>query len=189
MNPEKGRRLKMLRKIFTLCILTCWCLFVAHGAFAQGQDASSSKGRSQNTVESARERAEAFAARESQRAEELAGDFDLKALVSGTGTTTYTVQLTDNGGGFAQLAWAASNSLGSYVTGQYDWIGVFTNQNQALVNPNSNFLGGNCGWQWASAGSAYTACIALQPGQVAAYVVKNAAGQYVTVAVTPPWPG
>lgn len=118
-----------------------------------------------------------------------AGAAAATALFNGTGTSTYGIGVSDNGGGFAKIGWHVSNSLQSYCTQQYDWVGVFTNSNQALVNPNSNYLGGATGWAWAGSGGPFVSSVALQAGMVAAYIVKNAAGVYVAVAISAPFPG
>jgi len=131
-------------------------------------------------------RTAAFAAKEQSHAGEAAAP---PVWYSGTGTSTYSIGISDNGGGFAQVGWNVSSSLGAYCTQQFDWIGVFTNKNQALLNPNSNYLGGAKGWAWAASGGPFTTDVALQAGMVAAYVIKNAAGKYVTVAVSAPFPG
>jgi hypothetical protein len=131
-------------------------------------------------------RATAFAARESQHA----GDAPvLTTTASGSGTINYNIGVVDSGGGFAQIGWSVSDSLGTYPIQQFDWVGVFTNYNQALVNPNSNYLGGQGGFMWASGGGPFTTNVALESGMVAAYVIKNAAGNYVAVAITPPYQG
>jgi hypothetical protein len=111
------------------------------------------------------------------------------ALFNGTGTSTYGIGISDNGGGFAKIGWHVSNSLQSYCTQVPDWVGVFTNSNQALVNPNTNYLGGAKGWALASSGGPFVSGVALQAGMVAAYIIKNAAGQYVAVAISAPFPG
>jgi len=143
----------------------------------------------QNQAESQAERAAAFAAKESQRTAELANKTAATTpFVSGSGTTSYAVVLQDPGTGFAQLSWSTNNSLNVPVTGPYDWVGVFANSNQAVSNPRSNYLGGIDGYQWASQSSGFTTDVPLVPGLVAAYVVSNSSGEYVTVAVTSPWP-
>lgn len=129
-------------------------------------------------------RAAAFAARESQHASEAPA---VTESASGTSTTTYGVGISDNGGGFAQLGWNVSSSLGQYVTQATDWVGVFVNYNQALVNPNSNYLGGSGGFAWASGGGPFTTNVPLEAGYVAAYITKNAAGNYVAVAISAPY--
>jgi hypothetical protein len=131
-------------------------------------------------------RAAAFAQKELQHAS------DAPAAITwfwGSGTTTYNIEIADNGGGFAEIGWSVSDSLGTYCIQQYDWVGVFTNHNQALYNPNSNYLGGAKGWTWASGGGPFTTDVALQTGMVTAYVIKNAAGNYVTIAISAPFPG
>lgn len=133
-------------------------------------------------------RAAEFAKKERQRAESADGAELALASVSGLGTTTYNVTMLDNGSGVAWLSWSVSNTHGAYVIADNDWIGVFTNTNQALSDPNANYLGGSSGWQWASKGGSYLTKVKLQPGLVAAYVTKNADGKYKTVAVTAPYP-
>ena len=133
-------------------------------------------------------RGAAFAQKELQHAK----DTPAASPQTGSGTITYSIGIADNGGGFAQISWQVSDSLGTFPIQWYDWVGVFTNTNQALVNPNSNYLGGASGWTNPStdqAGSPFTTDVALQAGMVAAYVIKNAGGDYVTVAVSPPFPG
>lgn len=107
---------------------------------------------------------------------------------SGAGAIRYGIAIAENSGGFAEINWNVSDSLGMYVIGQYDWVGVFANRDQALVNPNGNFLGGPGGWTNASKGGPFTTDVAIQPGMVAAYVIKNSALNYVTVAVSGPFP-
>jgi hypothetical protein len=131
-------------------------------------------------------RAAAFAQKELQHAS------DAPAAVNwytGTATATYSVAIADNGGGFAEIGWNVSDSLGMYCIQQNDWVGVFTNHNQALYNPSSNYLGGFKGWAWASGGGPFATDVALQAGMVTAYIVKNAAGKYVAVAISAPFPG
>jgi hypothetical protein len=132
-------------------------------------------------------RAAAFAQKEIQHA----GDAAAVPTVwySGTGAITYNIAIGDNGGGFAEVGWNVSDTLGTYCTQQTDWVAIFTNRNQALVNPNSNYLGGPRGWTWASGGGPFTTDVALQAGMVAAYLIKNAAGKYVAVAISAPYPG
>jgi hypothetical protein len=130
-------------------------------------------------------RAAAFAEQEKLNA----GAAAATALFNGVGTSTYGIGISDNGGGFAKIGWNVSNSLQSYCTQQPDWVGVFTNSNQALVNPNTNYLGGAKGWALASSGGPFVSGVALQAGMVAAYIVKNAAGVYVAVAISAPFPG
>ena len=135
------------------------------------------------------DRAAIFAAKASQRAQQRAGATPAAQSAGGSGTITYNVFLTENGGGFAVLNWSVSSSLGQPVIGDNDWIGVFSNTGQAMVNPKSNYLGGSDGWEWASDGGPYTTDVPLQQGYVAAYVIENGDGNYVTVAVTSPYPG
>jgi hypothetical protein len=111
------------------------------------------------------------------------------AVFNGTGTSTYAIGISDNGGGFAKIGWNVSNSLQTYCTQTPDWVGVFTNSNQALVNPASNYLGGTKGWALAASGGPFVSDVALQAGMVAAYIIKNAAGVYVAVAISAPFPG
>ena len=133
------------------------------------------------TVEQ-RERAAAFA----KKAREHASTTSVPAAqAGGSGTTTYNVALAESGGGFALLGWIVNNSVGGPVIASDDWVGVFVNANQALSNPDSNYLD----FQWASDGHSYTTDVALQNGYVAAYVIKNASGNWVTVAVTSPYQG
>ena len=105
------------------------------------------------------------------------------------GTSTYTITITENSGGFAVITWNVSDTLGTGCIQKYDWVGVFTNTNQALVNPNSNYLGGGGGWTWASKSSPFTTDVAIQDGMVAGYIINNAAGQYVPVAVSSAFSG
>jgi hypothetical protein len=130
-------------------------------------------------------RAAAFAEQEKLNASQAAAT----ALFNGTGTCTYGIGISDNGGGFAKIGWHVSDSLQTYCAQQYDWVGVFTNSNQALVNPNSNYLGGAKGWAPAASGGPFTTGVALQAGMVAAYIIKNAGGQYVAVSISAPFPG
>lgn len=143
------------------------------------------------------QRAEAFAARERERHEELAtaqpqaaSAENVLAAAGGSATTSYSVTLSVNTAGYAVLNWNVQSSPWNQpVIAGNDWVGVFTNTGQALVNPNSNFLGGNSGWQWASKGGPYTTDVVLQNGYVAAYITKNSAGNYVAVAITAPYQG
>jgi hypothetical protein len=111
----------------------------------------------------------------------------------GTGTVTYGIAIADNGSGFAEIGWSVGASQQDYSTQQYDWVGVFINANQALAtptsNPDNNYLGGAKGWTWASGGGPFTTDVALQAGMVAAYIIRNAAGVYVPVAISAPYPG
>jgi hypothetical protein len=132
----------------------------------------------------------AFEQKERELAAEIArGAVLASPVVSGSSTTTYSVTMSDTGDGVAFLSWSVSRSLGQEVIGLYEWVGVFANKNQALSNPVANYLGGLTGWQYARSGSrSYKTTVKLQPGQVAAYVIKDWNNQYVTVAVTSPYP-
>ncbi len=142
------------------------------------QDKSSVRGRAQEGA------AVLFAAQESERIEALSNTAALAPI--GAGTTTYAVSISSSNG-FALLSWNASNQpYGGNIVSSFDWIGVFTNAALARVNPNSNFLGGSAGFQWAANGSQYTTDVQLQQGMVAAYVIKNSDGNYVTVAISQP---
>jgi hypothetical protein len=129
-------------------------------------------------------RAAAFAQQELQHANDAPAVIPPK---TGAGTITYSITLTENSGGFGVIGWVVNDTLETYSIQAYDWVGVFTNRNQALVNPNGNFLGGSGGWTQASNSSPFTTDVALQDGMVAAYIIKNAAGAYVPVAVSAPF--
>jgi len=132
-------------------------------------------------------RAAAFAAQERQHSQDLASN-PPPPSVTGQGAITFTITMSETPDGFALLSWGVGDQYGTYCTGPTDWVGVFTNANQAMVNPNSNVLGGSAGWTWALGGPPFKTDVAVAPGMVAAYVIKNASGQYVSVAITPPWP-
>jgi len=130
-------------------------------------------------------RAAAFAQKELQHASDALPTIP---SYSGSGTVTYNVSFVENSDGFAQISWGVSASLGMFCIQQNDWVGMFPNYDQALHNPKSNYLGGLHGWTWASDGSSFTTDVAPQAGMVAAYIIKNATGDYVTVAISAPFP-
>jgi hypothetical protein len=126
------------------------------------------------------ERAAAFAA----KARERAGAASTAGVtVSGSGTTTYNVTLRESTGGFAELGWGVSSSMGRSVITSEDWVGVFINERQAIDDPDGN----NLDWEWAEDGNSYTTDVPLQGGYVAAYVIKNSSDDWVTVAVSAPY--
>jgi hypothetical protein len=133
------------------------------------------------------QRAAAFAAQERQHLQDLASN-PPPPSVTDQGAITYTITMSETPDGFAQLNWWVGDQYQTYCTGSTDWVGVFTNTNQAMMNPNSNFLGGAAGWTGAAGGGPFKTDVALVPDMVAAYVIKNAGGQYVSVAITSPWP-
>ena len=131
-------------------------------------------------------RAAEFAQKELQHASDAAS---AQTPYSGTGTVTYSISISESSGGFVQIGWSVSSSLEQNCIQSNDWVGVFTNNNQAAENPNSNFLGGPGGWTWASQGSSLLTDVAIQQGMVAAYVIKNSSGDYVAVAISPAFQG
>lgn len=141
---------------------------------------------SESTVEQ-QQRAAAFAAQERQHLQDLASTSPPTWLI-GHGAINYSMGLAETPDGFAELGWSVADQYGTYCYGPTDWVGIFANANQAMVNPSSNVLGGSGGWTWSSVGGPFTTDVALQPGMVAAYVVKNAQNNYVSVAISPPWP-
>jgi hypothetical protein len=84
-------------------------------------------------------RAAAFAQKELQHAGDALATIP---SYSGSGTVTYNVSFLENSDGFAQIGWSVSSSLGMFCVQQNDWVGMFTNYDQALHNPSSNYLGG-----------------------------------------------
>lgn len=137
------------------------------------------------------ERAAAFARLERQHTDELTGKVSMPPIqVMGAGMTTtiYSVSMSDEGNGLAELEFSAINGSGKEAAGDYDWVGIFPSTDHAHRDPKSNYLAGKKSWKWASRGSWFRSDVALRPGMVAAYVIKKGDGDYLTVAVTTPWP-
>jgi hypothetical protein len=128
------------------------------------------------------------AAQERQHLQDLASASATLPSLTGQGTINYIISISETPDGFAQLSWYVSDQYGTYCTGPSDWVGVFANCNLALVNPNSNVLDsdGSPGWVWAAGGPPFTTTIPWTANLAAAYVIKNASGNYVTVAAACP---
>jgi hypothetical protein len=125
----------------------------------------------------------ALEAKASQRAGEAPA---VTSSIGGSGMVTYNIAITDNGSGFAQIVWSVVSSLEQYAIQLSDTVGVYANYNQALSNPGYNYLGGGGGLAPASAlTGSFTTDVALLEGFVAAYMIKNAQGKWVSVAISP----